>query len=90
MKNKSLADRANTLIFVDEIQELPEALQQLRYFYEDAPDIPVIAAGSMLESLFDPQVSFPVGKTFYLLNLPYYLVSQIEKYLDWFETQVAK
>ncbi len=70
LKNKSLADRANTLIFVDEIQEVPEALQQLRYFYEDAPDIPVIAAGSMLESLFDPQISFPVGRVEYLVIQP--------------------
>jgi predicted AAA+ superfamily ATPase len=70
LKNKSLADRANTLIFVDEIQEVPEALQQLRYFYEDAPDIPVIAARSMLESLFDPQISFPVGRVEYLVIQP--------------------
>ncbi len=70
LKNKSLADRANTLIFVDEIQEVPEALQQLGYFYEDAPDIPVIAAGSMLESLFDPQISFPVGRVEYLVIQP--------------------
>jgi predicted AAA+ superfamily ATPase len=70
IKNKSLADRANTLIFVDEIQEVPEALQQLRYFYEDAPDIPIIAAGSMLESLFDPQISFPVGRVEYLAIQP--------------------
>ena len=70
LKNKSLADRANTLIFVDEIQEVPEALQQLRYFYEDAPDIPVIAAGSMLESLFDPHISFPVGRVEYLVIQP--------------------
>src|SRR5271154_2512660 len=50
LKNKSLADRANTLVFIDEIQAEPQALQHLRYFYEEAPDIPVIAAGSMLES----------------------------------------
>lgn len=70
LKNKLLADRANTLIFIDEIQEVPEALQQLRYFYEDAPDIPVIAAGSMLESLFNPQISFPVGRVEYLVIQP--------------------
>ena len=28
------------------------------------------------------------GKEFHLLNLPYYLVSQIDKYLEWFETQI--
>ncbi|WP_276480276.1 ATP-binding protein [Paraflavitalea pollutisoli] len=70
LKNKSLEDRAETLVFIDEIQEVPEALQQLRYFYEDAPDIPVIAAGSMLESLFDPQISFPVGRVEYLVIQP--------------------
>lgn len=70
LKNKPLADRADTLVFIDEIQEVPEALQQLRYFYEEAPDIPVIAAGSMLESLFDPQISFPVGRVEYLVIRP--------------------
>ncbi|HVY74265.1 MAG TPA: DUF4143 domain-containing protein [Puia sp.] len=49
---------------------MPGALQQLRYFYEDFPDIPVIAAGSMLESLFDPQISFPVGRVEYLVIQP--------------------
>jgi hypothetical protein len=34
LKKKLLADRANTLVFIDEIQEMPEALQYLRYFYE--------------------------------------------------------
>src|SRR5580700_10156881 len=32
LKNKSLTERSNTLIFIDEIQEVPAALQQLRYF----------------------------------------------------------
>jgi uncharacterized protein len=70
LKNKSMADRANTLVFIDEIQEVPEAVQQLRYFYEEAPDIPVIAAGSMLESLFNPEISFPVGRVEYLVIQP--------------------
>lgn len=70
LKNKSLADRANTLVFIDEIQEVPDALQHLRYFYEEAPDIPVIAAGSMLESLFNPNISFPVGRVEYLVIQP--------------------
>jgi uncharacterized protein len=70
LKDKSLSKRSNTLIFIDEIQEVPEAMQQLRYFYEVAPDIPVIAAGSMLESLFDPDISFPVGRVEYLVIHP--------------------
>jgi uncharacterized protein len=70
LKNTSMADRANTLVFIDEIQEVPDAVQQLRYFYEEAQDIPVIAAGSMLESLFNPDISFPVGRVEYLVIQP--------------------
>lgn len=70
LKNLSLAQRNKTLIFIDEIQEVPEALQQLRYFYEEASDIPVIAAGSMLESLFNTAISFPVGRVEYLVIHP--------------------
>ena len=70
IKNKSLANRSDTLVFIDEIQEVPNALQQLRYFFEDAPDIPVVAAGSLLESLFDPQISFPVGRVEYMVIQP--------------------
>jgi predicted AAA+ superfamily ATPase len=70
LKDKRLSKRADTLIFIDEIQEVPEAMQQLRYFYEQAPEISVIAAGSMLESLFDPDISFPVGRVEYLVIHP--------------------
>ena len=54
--------KADTLIFIDEIQEVPSALNMLRYFYEEYPEYHVIAAGSLLESLFDRDVSFPVGR----------------------------
>ena len=70
LKNQSLAKKEKTLIFIDEIQEVPKALQQLRYFYEEAPEIPVIAAGSMLESLFNTAISFPVGRVEYLVIHP--------------------
>jgi predicted AAA+ superfamily ATPase len=70
LKNQSLTKKNNTLIFIDEIQELPQALQQLRYFYEEAPDLAVIAAGSLLESLFNPDISFPVGRVEYLVIHP--------------------
>ncbi|WP_083912113.1 DUF4143 domain-containing protein [Desulfotignum phosphitoxidans] len=39
----------NALLFLDEIQAVPEAIAALRYFYEDKPEIPVICAGSLLE-----------------------------------------
>ncbi len=50
-----------TLIFTDEIQNEPKAVQTLRYFYEKHPEIYVIAAGSLLESLMGRHISFPVG-----------------------------
>ena len=59
-----------TLIFIDEIQEEPVAVKQLRYFYEDLPDIHVIAAGSLLESAFKKRVSFPVGRVEYMVLRP--------------------
>src|SRR4030043_2382328 len=48
-----------TLLFIDEIQEVPSAIAQLRYFYEQAPDIFILAAGSLFETLFDKSISFP-------------------------------
>lgn len=61
-KNISIAQKEDTLIFIDEIQEVPQALNVLRYFYEEEPQIPVIAAGSMLETIFDKNIHFPVGR----------------------------
>ncbi len=59
-----------SLIFLDEIQESPRLLKYLRYFYEERPDIAVIAAGSLLEiSLKKEDFSFPVGRVeFYHLG----------------------
>ena len=51
----------STLIFIDEIQNSPKTIALLRYFYEQRPDLYVIAAGSLLENLVDVNVSFPVG-----------------------------
>jgi uncharacterized protein len=51
-----------TLIFIDEIQESPEAISQLRYLYENFPGLYVIAAGSLLEFASGVVPSFPVGR----------------------------
>ena len=59
-----------TLIFIDEIQSSPAAVSSLRYFYEEAPEIYVIAAGSLLETLIDKNISFPVGRVEYLFLRP--------------------
>ena len=39
--------KANSLLFLDEIQAAPHALAALRYFHEELPALPVIAAGSL-------------------------------------------
>jgi predicted AAA+ superfamily ATPase len=70
LKNQLLAKKEDTLIFIDEIQEVPEALNILRYFYEQEPTIKVIAAGSMLESIFDKKIHFPVGRIEYKVLRP--------------------
>ena len=60
----------NILIFIDEIQNSAKAVSLLRYFYEELPEIHVIAAGSLLENLVDIHVSFPVGRVEYLALRP--------------------
>jgi predicted AAA+ superfamily ATPase len=70
LKNKTLSKKNTTLLFIDEIQEVPKALNILRYFYELAPEISVIAAGSMLETLFDKNISFPIGRVEYKVIRP--------------------
>ncbi len=58
--------KSNSLLFLDEIQATPYALQALRYFYEDKPHLPVIAAGSLLEfTLSDHYFPMPVGRIEY-------------------------
>lgn len=69
--------KGSTLLFIDEIQESPRAIAQLRYFLEDRPDLFVVAAGSLLEFAFAKVPSFPVGRVDYLylhpLNFEEYL-----------------
>ena len=58
---------ADSLLFFDEIQAVPEAIPALRYFYEDAPEFPVVSAGSLLEFILsDHAFSMPVGRVQYL------------------------
>lgn len=59
-----------TLLFIDEIQENPKAIAALRYFYEDIPDLDIIAAGSLLERTLSMVPSFPVGRVQYLYIFP--------------------
>ena len=59
------------LLFIDEIQEVPEAVGLLRYFYEELPWLYVITAGSRLQSLLKKRVSFPVSRVEYLNLRPF-------------------
>ena len=59
-------DANNTLIIFDEIQEAPGALTSLKYFYENAPELHVISAGSLLGVAINRNTSFPVGKVDFL------------------------
>ena len=61
---------ANTLIIFDEIQEAPKALASLKYFYENAPQYAIIAAGSLLGVALHQGTSFPVGKVDFMHLYP--------------------
>lgn len=55
-----------TLLFLDEIQASPAALASLRYFYEQTPDLHIIAAGSLLDhTLNEVRYSMPIGRVEY-------------------------
>ncbi|MDA3915745.1 MAG: AAA family ATPase [Deltaproteobacteria bacterium] len=62
--------KGKILIFIDEIQTSPSAVSYLRFFYESFPDLYIIAAGSLLETLIDTHISFPVGRVEYLVLKP--------------------
>lgn len=61
------AIQSDHVLFLDEIQAVPEALASLRYFHEERPDLAVVAADSLLEfALGDGRFSMPVGRVDYL------------------------
>lgn len=51
----------STVLFLDEIQKAPKAITALRYFYEKAPGVIVIAAGSLIEFVLEEH-GLPVGR----------------------------
>ena len=70
LKNADPAE-ASTLLFLDEIQSSPHAVQLLRYFAEERADLAVVAAGSLLEVALDRyRASFPVGRVEFLYHYP--------------------
>lgn len=69
----------NTLLFLDEIQECPQAIMSLRYFKEKMPKLSVIAAGSLLEfAMRSPDFKMPVGRVQFLYLEPL----SFSEYLD--------
>lgn len=77
----------DTLIILDEVQDVPEAIEALKYFCEEAPDYHIAVAGSLLGISLHSGVSFPVGKV-NILNL--YPMSFEEFLLAKGEEQAAK
>ncbi len=60
-----------TLIFFDEIQECPQAIASLRFFYEKMPKLHVIAAGSLLEFVLSTIPTFGVGRIRSIFMYPF-------------------
>jgi predicted AAA+ superfamily ATPase len=60
-----------TLLFFDEIQACPRAISALRFFYEDYPELHVIAAGSLLEFALEELPSFGVGRISSMYMYPF-------------------
>lgn len=75
----------DTLIILDEIQEAPRALEALKYFCENAPEYPVIVAGSLLGVALHAGISYPVGKVdildLYPMSFREFLYAMNEKML---------
>lgn len=61
---------SDTLIIFDEIQAAPRGITSLKYFFEKAPQLHVVAAGSLLGISSHHDESFPVGKVDYLNLYP--------------------
>lgn len=75
----------DTLIILDEVQEIPEAIESLKYFYENAPQYHIAVAGSLLGISLHSNVSYPVGKVneinVYPMSFPEFLLAKGESEL---------
>lgn len=72
----------DTLIILDEIQDVPEALEALKYFREEAPDYHIAVAGSLLGLSMHAGTSYPVGQVntidVYPMNFEEFLLAKGE------------
>ena len=80
-----------TLLFIDEIQQVPKAISALRYFYEQMSELHVVAAGSLLEFAIE-QVGMPVGRisSLYLYPLSFLEFLIALKKHQWVKTLLAQ
>ena len=73
----------DTLIVLDEVQDIPEAIESLKYFCEDAPEYHIAVACSLLRISLHKDVSYPVGKVdeinVYPLNFAEFLLAKGEE-----------
>ena len=73
----------DTLIILDEIQDIPEALESLKYFKEEVPEYHIAVAGSLLGISLHQDVSYPVGKVnvinIFPMNFEEFLVAKGEE-----------
>jgi len=80
-----------SLLFLDEIQECPNAIQALRYFKEQLPQLHVISAGSLLEFAFAAQdFRMPVGRVEFLFLKPmsffeFLIATDNQQIISWME-----
>lgn len=76
----------DTLIVLDEIQDIPEAIESLKYFYENLPEYHIAVAGSLLGISMHANVSFPVGKVdeinLYPMSFEEFLLAKGESELE--------
>ncbi len=83
---KNILPQNETLLFIDEIQNSPNAVMQMRYFFEEMPELFVISAGSLLEIMMDMhKISFPVGRIEYRYLFP----MNFEEFLEALEEKQA-
>lgn len=72
----------DTLIILDEVQDIPEALESLKYFKEEVPEYHIAVAGSLLGISLHQDVSYPVGKVnvinLYPMNFEEFLLAKGE------------
>ncbi len=93
MASNQKINKEDTLIIFDEIQDSPELINSLKYFYENSPDYHIACAGSLLGISLSRPSSFPVGKVDFLNIYPMtfseFLLANgdqnLKDYLDSFE-----